>query len=106
MADTFRKGQKVRLMDSSEDAIVTSYRKGMVTVLVDGMQLEVAEKEVIPIDEEQEQQLRTARVPRTGKERKPSGRHDGNSHGSPSIFISSSCRAVAAFLRTGRLTTN
>ncbi len=81
MADTFRKGQKVRLMDSSEDAIVTSYRKGMVTVLVNGMQLEVAEKEVIPIDEEQEQQLRTARVPRTGKERKPSGRHDGNSHG-------------------------
>lgn len=81
MTDSFRKGQKVRLMDSSEDAIVTSYRKGMMTVLVDGMQLEVTEKEVIPIDEEQEQQLRTARVPRTGKERKPSGWHDGNSHG-------------------------
>ena len=81
MTDSFRKGQKVRLMDSSEDAIVTSYRKGMVTVLVDGLQLEVAEKEVIPIDEEQEQQLRTALVPRTGKERKPSGQHDGNSHG-------------------------
>ena len=80
MADSFRKGQKVRLMDSSEDGIVTSYRKGMVTVLVDGMQLEISEKEVIRIDEEQERQLRAARIPRTGKERKPSGRHDGNSH--------------------------
>ena len=81
MADAFRKGQKVRLMDSSEDAVVTSFRKGMVTVLVDGMQLEISEKEVIRIDEEQERQLRAARVPRSGKERKPSERHDGNSHG-------------------------
>jgi hypothetical protein len=81
MADAFRKGQKVRLMDSSEDAVVTSFRKGMVTVLVDGMQLEISEKEVIRIDEEQERQLRAARVPRTGKERKTSERHDGNSHG-------------------------
>ena len=39
-------------MDSSEDAVVTSFRKGMVTVLVDGMQLEISEKEVIRIDEE------------------------------------------------------
>lgn len=81
MADAFRKGQKVRLMDSSEDAVVTSFRKGMVTVLVDGMQLVIPEKEVIRIDEEQERQLRAARVPRSGKERKPSERHDGNSHG-------------------------
>jgi len=80
MADAFRKGQKVRLMDSSEDAVVTSFRKGMVTVLVDGMQLEISEKEVIRIDEEQERQLLAARVPRTGKERKTSERHDGNSH--------------------------
>ena len=69
-------------MDSSEDAVITSFRKGMVTVLVDGMQLEISEKEVIRIDEEQERQLRAARVPRSGKERKPSERHDGNSHGS------------------------
>ena len=68
-------------MDSSEDAVVTSFRKGMVTVLVDGMQLVIPEKEVIRIDEEQERQLRAARVPRSGKERKPSERHDGNSHG-------------------------
>lgn len=81
MADAFRKGQKVRLMDSSEDAVVSSFRKGMVTVLVDGMQLVIPEKEVIRIDEEQERQLRAARVPRSGKERKPSERHDGNSHG-------------------------
>jgi len=67
-------------MDSSEDAVVTSFRKGMVTVLVDGMQLEISEKEVIRIDEEQERQLLAARVPRTGKERKTSERHDGNSH--------------------------
>ena len=75
MADSFRKGQIVRLMDSSEDAVVTSFRKGMVTVLVDGMQLEISEKEVIRIDEEQERQLRAARVPRSGKERKQSRDH-------------------------------
>ena len=68
------------MMDSSEDAVVTSFRKGMVTVLVDGMQLEISEKEVIRIDEEQERQLRAARVPRTGKEMKTSECHDGNSH--------------------------
>lgn len=76
----FRKGQKVRLMDSNDEATVLYIKKGRLVLLVDGMQIEVPEKEAIPIDEVLEKRLRASGVLKTVKETESADRHANTSN--------------------------